>query len=179
MKHLLVFGALVLLFTSPVQAQNKIELFADAAGTSCELLDTDGVALKVVYAIMTGTTASTGLRFKAPKPACWTGATFVGNVSQYVSVGSSEADWSIGFGYCLQPPLVVGQINFVASGIGQPCCQMSAAPSFQFVYTTCLFGENPLIVGQKLTINPTAACRCPQPVAVEASTWGRVKSLYR
>jgi hypothetical protein len=168
------------LLAGPASAGNKIDLYSDAARSSCELTDQSaGPALEVVYVFMTGPEQSTGVRFKAARPACWVGASFVGNVSNYLTIGTTEVDYSVGFGACIQPPIMLGQINFVGTGLGGSCCEMTASPGFEFVHTDCNFAEHAIVAGQKLVINPTAACRCQSPVAVEPSSWGRVKSLYR
>ena len=157
----------------------KIELYADATMSGCELVD-QGTTLMVVHAFYTGP-LSTGVRFIAPKPSCWLGATWVGDTSTYTAIGNSQTDWSIAFAACLSAPVHVGQSNYFATGGAEPCCEVVAMASlFGFVYTDCWFGEYPLSNGgQKVVINPNESCRCQSPLAIETTTWGGVKSLYR
>ena len=156
----------------------KIELSADVNRTSCELVDQGGFF--TIYVFQTGSFQSTAVRFKAAKPACWLGATWVGDSSTYVSLGNSQTDWSVAYGACKTLPVLVGQINYQAAGASLPCCEaVVTAPPIEFVYTDCSFAEHPLVPGQKVVINPDQSCPCNLPLATEQSTWGRVKSLYR
>jgi hypothetical protein len=185
MKKLLILPFLYcLLLSTPAVAQlDKIELFSDASGTSCDLYD-QSAGLRSVYVFLTGPVPSSAVRFKAPRPDCWVGATFVGDVTSFTTIGSSQIDMSVGFGACLTPPIRVDQINFFSAGTANACCQINAVapelPRFPLEYLTCDFGE--VLIppdGRKVTINPNDSCHCNQPLAIEATTWGRVKSLYR
>jgi hypothetical protein len=178
LKKLLLVTAIMAIAANVHAQTTKVELFADANGTSCELVD-QGTALRSIYVFHTGTASSTGLRFKVSKPDCWLGATWVGDVSPFVTVGSSSLDWSVAYVACKTLPVYVGQINYFATGASLPCCEIVAQPAFQFVWTDCDFGEHPLVAGQKVVINANESCRCGGPLATETSTWGRVKSLYR
>jgi hypothetical protein len=161
----------------------KIELFADANHTSCQLVDTGG--LVTVYAVQTGPVQSGLVRFKAPKPACWTGATWVGDSSIFASVGDSQTDWAISWGQCRSLPVVAGQILYITTGASQPCCSYlpQRSPIYDgydsFTWTDCSFGEHPSTVGSGVTINANASCSCQSPVATQPATWGRLKALYR
>lgn len=175
---LLVVALLVIGATEAGAQGGKIELFADATMSSCEIVDQDTM-IRSVYMFHTGTTPSTGIRFKAPKPACWLGATWVGDIVPFTNIGDSQIDLSIGYGFCLEPPIYLGQVNFFATGGALPCCELVALPGLQFVFTDCSFDEIPLATGETVIINPNDSCRCQQPLATEPATWGRVKSLYR
>lgn len=185
MKKLLVLLFLYcFLLSTPALAQtDKIELFSDASMTSCELYD-QSPGLRSVYVFLTGPVPATGLRFKALKPDCWAGATFVGDITPFLAIGNSQNDMSVAFGACLTPPVRVDQINFFTAGGPGACCQMSAVapqlPQFALLYTDCNFFE--VLIppdGRMVTINPNSSCPCNQPLATEPTTWGRVKSLYR
>jgi hypothetical protein len=181
MKQMLLVAILSLAFTGQAAAQaNKIELYTDVNRSSCEVAD-QGFALVTIHAFETGPTKSTAIRFKAAKGACWAGATWVGDTTDYVQVGNSQTDLSVAYGFCLQPPIHVAQINFIVTGGAAACCELVATQSFPgaFVHTDCLFGEYAITAGQKVVINPNDSCRCQQPLATEPSSWGRVKALYR
>ena len=179
MKTFLWVLAITTLAAANAKAQStKIELYADANRTTCELVD-QGTTLQTIYVFQTGSFQSTGVRFRVTKPACWTGATWVGDMTPFVALGNSQTDWSVAYGVCKTLPVLIGQINFFATGASQPCCELLAQPATQFVYTNCSFGEYPLVAGQKVVVNATDACRCQSPLATEPTTWGRVKSLYR
>jgi hypothetical protein len=186
LKSIVIAAAITLVSCVVARAQTaKIDLYADNNRASCEIAD-QGTALHTVYVFMTGNASATGVRFAAPKPACWIGATWVGDQivpGGSAAIGNSQGDWSIAWSPCRPLPLLVGQINYFATGASSPCCDyLPQAPGnilTIFVWTDCSFEERPLTVGQKVVVNPSAACRCQSPLATEPSTWGRVKSLYR
>jgi len=175
----LILTILSTLIAATAYAQ-KIELYADATMSSCELVD-QGTTLMSVHYFYTGPN-SYGVRFRAPLPACWVGAIWAGDISPYPTIENSQSDWSIGFGSCLNAPVYLGNSNYFATGGALPCCEivaMQPGGGFPFVYVDCDFNELPLTAGQNVVINPDDTCRCQNPLAVEATTWGRIKSLYR
>lgn len=159
----------------------QLELFADSHATSCALADAPG--LISVFVFQTAGEASTAVGwFAAPKPACWNATWIADNVSNATKVGGSQTAISVGFGICRPLPAFVLEILFISAGATPPCCEYSlTVPQGKtLAYLVCdTFWEQPLTIGRKVTINPDASCPCMLPVATEASTWGRVKSLYR
>jgi hypothetical protein len=189
----LVMG-LSLIIATTVFSQNRLDLFTDAAGTQCELVDS-GSALRNIYVFLNGTAPALSVEFAAPRPACWQGATWVGDVlpGPRFWVGNTQIDFivstydpTVEVGQCRTPPVFICSMLFVATGASLPCCTVSVVapivhPSsfLPLNYIDCLFAEQPLAIGQSITINPNETCRCNLPLATESTTWGRVKSLYR
>jgi len=190
-KCLPVLAFLALICLAPASfAQHKIELYADLARTQCELFEDPGIV--TIHAWLTGPTPVRAVQFAVPTPACWGGATWVGDEIPPTSlaIGDSQTDWSVAFftgnEECIAeftPPVYIGGITYMlcCRGSASPCCQVEAGPTPNgFKYTDCNHAEHPLTVGgQTVVINLNESCQCLQPVATEASTWGRVKSLYR
>jgi hypothetical protein len=183
-RMMLLAGLVWALCSSSARAQgNRIVFFADEAMSICELVD-DGLAIRAVHVFLLGSEPSTGAGIAAPKPACWSGATWVGDIvpvtegggGQY---GNSQTVLSIAFGACLSPPLHVATINYFTTGVAGDCCGYNVVPGVTRYVACVTFDEVPAAPAPPLIINPNETCRCGQPVAAEASTWGRVKSLYR
>ena len=109
----------LLLLSSPVAvfAQGgAICIFADPAGTDCQLVDnTPGlIQYYVVHTLSPGATAA---EFAAPIPACMVGATWLNDTSVHlVTLGDSQSGVSIGFGGCIPTPNHLLTMNFSASG---------------------------------------------------------------
>jgi hypothetical protein len=174
-----ITAVLILLVGSQSFSQTgTLELFADRAGTACVLADTP--YFQSIYVFQTGGASSTGVRFSAPRPACWN-ATWIGdNWGSGAKVGSSQSDVTVGFGVCRPLPVLVLEIQYLAGGTATPCCKYEIKPIARFAYTNCNFFELPMVVGPRaVTINPDESCPCMVPVSTEESTWGRVKALYR
>ena len=166
--------------TAPAAAQEKIELFADEARSSCSVSDTAPSSVSL-HVFLTGPNSATLAAFRCRIPDCWQGATWVADVTPYVSVGGSQGEMSVAFGQCLTPPIHMVEIVVATTGSALPCCKMviEQPVSFPLQYVDCAFAETDALAGQAVTINPDATCPCLVPLAAEPSTWGRVKSLYR
>ncbi len=173
------------LLAVPALAQDRIELYADQQGTSCEIAEPTSPPIVQVHVFITGPTNVTGVRFKAPQPDCWVGATWLGDRTAFGGIGNSQTDWSIGFGTCLSTAggAYVGSIAYLISNQAQPCCVVTAVPAGEFVITDCSanFVAHDLEPTKSLVVNPSQACSCQSSLttAVEPRTWGSVKALYR
>jgi len=181
----------LLTMTLKVHAENSFDLYADQAMTQCALVD-QAPGLQQVHVFLTGTEMARHVVFTAPRPDCWQGASWVGDIlpGPRGTVGNTQ----IGFGstlygnemvQCKTPPVFVCSMLFVTSGASLPCCDYVVVPKplpgepYAPEYIDCTYGEQPAHVGRKVVINPNESCPCELPVKTEPTTWGRVKSLYR
>jgi hypothetical protein len=187
MKYLFSIALALLVYAVPVLAQDRIELYADAQRSSCAIAEPISPPIVQVHVFLTGPTNATGVRFKAPKPDCWVGATWLGDIvpASYGTIGNSQTDWSIGFGSCISttPAAYVGASSYLISNQALACCAVNAIPAVQFAFTDCSvnFSEHDLVPSKPLIVNPDQTCACQPGVvlATESTTWGRMKSLYR
>ena len=184
MKMLLPVLALLLVsitFSATASiAQDKVELFVDEGRTVCSLSD-NVPAVVSLHVFLTGPDNATLVGFKATLPDCWQGATWLADVTPYVSIGTSQGEMSVAFGQCLTPPVHAVEIQVATSGTSLPCCEVKILQpiSFPLQIVDCGFAEVNATAGQSVMVNPNASCPCTTPVATESSTWGRVKALYR
>lgn len=170
----------------PPQRGDKIEVFADAQMVSCELLD-NGFGIRSVHIFHTGPLAATGSQFVAPIPACWVGATWLGDTvaAPFLAIGNSQTDWTIVYTGCLQPPIYVARIDYFSTGASQSCCKYGVAPSPSasepgVLAIDCNFANFVASNDVRVTINPSSECPCGSPaLPVQSTTWGRVKAMYR
>lgn len=187
MKRTLLLAAVTLgIFATAASAQNyRIELSADNAMSSCAIAG-DGSGLVDVHVFLTGGGSSTGMVMGLAIPACWSGATWLGDVAAepWLQLGDSQhtVGWNLAFGECRALPLYIGHISF-AGVPSSPCCEVvvtpaSPGPSGMQGAVDCTFDAYVAVPGRVL-LNATSSCPCDQPLASEQSTWGRVKSLYR
>jgi len=167
----------------------RIDLFADQAMTQCSLVDNG--QFTPVYVFWSGPEQASAVYFSAPLPACWTGASWVGDgMPGYRAwIGNSQTALYVtlfapGIAECKTQALIC-TIYFVTSGGAQPCCDMKVLPVqntyelYPLEYFDCFSSTYPASAGTKITINPNASCQCGGPLATEPTSWGRVKSLYR
>jgi hypothetical protein len=168
MKRMLLLLVSLLLISSVAMADH-IGLYRDATGGSC-YLGAPGQFNPNVAIIHKFTQGATGSRFKATFPA---GTSFFGFNTPYVPIGLLTGDLSLGYGQCLSGSIVLGTINAI---YGAGTAQILPADAFAYIlYTDCSFGEYPA-TGGNAYIGGTGQC---YPFAVEPSTWGSVKALYR
>ena len=119
-KHLPLLVLLLTPLTAtrvPAQTTEKIALYADRAGTDCSISDS-GVGEAIVYIFHVGTGTRIGCEFRAPKPACWIGATWVGDsyAFDFVFGQSQGPDVSVAYTACLPLPIYIGKMVFEVTG---------------------------------------------------------------
>jgi len=189
-KTVLLITLTTCICVAPALAQDRIELWADENMSTCSISEPTSPPIVLVHVFVTGPTPANAVRFKAPKPDCWVGATWLGDRLEdgVVGLGSSQTDWSVawtaGAGGCTAAntlPVYLGAISYLISGQAQPCCKIDALPAGQFAWVDCDFVEHDLEPSRSVIVNPNETCGCQSGVttAVESTSWGRVKALYR
>ncbi len=165
MRMLLLLVSLLLI--SSVAMADNIGVYSDATGSSC-YLGAPGVFSATVTIIQKFSEGATGSRFKVMLPD---GSSFFGFNTPYVPVGTLPNDLSLGYGTCLSGSIVLGTILAIYSA---GLVQVLPADNFaDIIYTDCSFAELPATGGYG-----TVGSQCDTG-AVEPSTWGGVKALYR
>jgi hypothetical protein len=181
MKKALSMAALAvaLAASSALAGQGSVGIFADVAGTNCNLPD-PGPGLTQYYIVHVNTTGSTACQFSAPKPACFT-AMYLSDTNLFaVTIGNSQMGTSVGYGTCRVGPTYVMGINYFTNGQTAPCCYYPVLPDPLAVplairSVDCDFEEWSVTGGTGI-IKSGPTCHCG--VAAEESTWGQVKALY-
>ncbi len=173
----------------PSRALDRVELWADAALSTCSIVDGTPRPVKV-HMVHMGELPAFGVRFAAVAPACWEGAVWQ---SDAIKAGFRHSGWtqdrlgiSVIYDVCLQPPVYLGYLTMIVSGTSKPCCVFQAGPASSWSTASvravdCETGRNRFGDGfaKGVTVNVTDACPCMAPVSVETGSWGRVKALYR
>ena len=180
MKKALLLTLVLTVCASMAFAQaGSVGLFADVAGTDCNLSDA-APGLCAYYAVHVYHAGAIACQFSAPVPSCFLG-TWLSDTAVYpVTVGGSPTGVAIGYGACQAAPTHVLTINMFCQGLTAPCCLYQVVedpnvPSGQVEVVDCannlLFGT-----GGAAIINADPTCNCDVPT--NESTWGKVKSLY-
>ncbi len=199
MKRLIFVVAMCLFLqagSSDAQTAGEIRLCADIGGTECVIQD-NVPGLVDVYMIVTGVDGVSAIQFAAPKPDCWKGATWLGDVLPFpLVIGDTQNNYEggISIGLSLHPcsegggisPIYLGKISYMTQGTAETCCEYSVKkaevdfhPEFDepiFVYCD---GTLSGISAGRVTINADESCNCGQPVPTQETTWGQIKALYR
>ncbi len=191
MRALLMLFAVCLTAVSAA-AGPGLGLFADTGQSSC-IVPGDGTGVVRVHMFHTGDQLSTAVQFAIYPPACWPGATFLGDVlaEPWLSIGATNGSFglSIAYGECRQTPVYLGYAEY--SGVpAAHCCQIQVSKPADIpdarlwvegasaIDVDCEFNMREAST-RSVILNANASCDCGHALATEPSTWGRIKSLYR
>jgi hypothetical protein len=195
MKRLLTFICVALICASGAvvaQAAGKIALSTTVDGAGCNIFNTSGIV--EVHVVVLDVENFDGIQFAAPKPDCWTGATYLEEeVYGLLFLGDTQdtrLGLSVVWGSCgkggLTGPINVATIRYETMGIAPVCCpypilkaQYDAHPEIAGpIIVVC---EDPLRVAGvtvDAVINPEVGCMCAVTLPTHETTWGAIKSLY-
>ena len=159
---------------------DTIGLYADQFGMNCNIAGSGLVNVYVVHV----TNGATALEFSAPKPACWTGATWL---ADYCQVPPCMGGWSqtgimIGYGSCRAGAILALRIVYTVQEPSASCCSYPLLRDPRDIWETpmvvdCNFDAH-AATGLVSTIDGNESCPCGYPVAAVETTWGCVKALY-
>jgi hypothetical protein len=183
MKRFALSVIVIVALASPAFAQvGKIGVFSDAAGNSCNLTDTGGGSLINTYVVhkLGPADGSTGARFRidAPAGATWT---YIAFQSIYTSFGPANLDVSVGYGGCQSNAAVPVGNALWSSAVASPTCSFvylrDPAGGTDINVTDCNYAVVIIPDPGEMRANPDGTCQCD--IAVQPTTWGQVKALYR
>jgi hypothetical protein len=178
MKHRLsiVFIALSLVMIPLIALAGRVEIYADPALTQCTLSDTSPRTANI-YVSETAY-LDEGVRFRVAASSGFTGV-WLSEVSPFYSEGNSQSDVSIIFGTCLESQVTVLTATYQLFGTST-CSTLSVAAANGFREPICFHCnfEYPCEGYISLHVNCAGSSDC-NPLAIEPTTWGRVKALYR
>ncbi len=194
MKKLLALS-LVLFCSANIafaQSGGVIGLFSDTGGVECSVFDTPQTGFFQVFVVHTLAPGWMCAAFSVPIPACALGVTWLGDTQTSPGppgpkIGFSPTGVSLCSGLCQSTPAHFLTITYLGEGLSENCCPLTVRPP-EGVGASCgVITDSPCMVdcaqtlfpagGGVAIINPDATCPCT--VAVEESTWGKVKSLYK
>jgi len=181
-RTLMISASLLLLFASHSFAQGipgVIGVYADAAGTACNVVD-DGGLLQVhmLHLWINGAKAS---QFALDVSA--TDWTWLGDIWDFeLVIGSSLGGAAISYEGCVASSSIhLGKATFIGS-IAPSCTEISIVPDPGMRPTPRIQAidcdDNRVFpTGGLAYVNPDPSCQCSVPV--EETTWGQIKALYK
>ncbi len=186
MKHGVIglFSIFLVLAGAATCAADTMGVYADNGGINCNIV-ANYAGVLMVYVVHFSPGGATASQFMARKPACWTGAVWLGDSTPFcpgVGCGDSQMGIALAYGACRIQAIHVLTISYFIQGSGQMCCTYPVLPhpwsaAEQIEVLDCQF--NPGVAGGLVaTVNGGPTCPCGYPVPVEETTWGQVKSLY-
>jgi len=164
----------------------KMELFADAHMSSCAI-SYNAPGIMQIHVFHTGDEPSAGSVFALYPPPCLVGAIWLTDVviPPFLSLLSTQNQHGLHVAYagCQSLPAYIGYVNFWVTDNSVSCCEFLVAdpvhPSTGLDAVACDLSTLFHVEPGRAIINETLNCPCQEPVAVEETTWGQIKALYR
>jgi len=162
----------------------RISLYSDATSTECTLADSEPRFGDVFVVHNIGPIAGNAylVRFRLSASAGFTGSWVQDFVPAGMSaIGTSPNGIAISYQACRTGDIPILRVTYQLFGTSSPCSflQAGAYPGTDFIETMdCSFDSYP-VEGGALVVNSNESCPCQGPVAVQPTTWGQVKALYR
>jgi len=165
----LAVATLVLMTGSVVQANEygKILIFSDAAFTDSTLVD-NGPRIANIYIVHADFSDATGVSFRTEASAGFTGV-WLGETSPWSPyfVGTTPTGASVSYAKCVLEDVLLFTVTYQLFGTSSPCSDLHVAA--RPISSDCHFFD---------WYSDTGGLHVNCPVAVEQTTWGRVKALY-
>jgi hypothetical protein len=173
------------------QTKAKIALSTSVDGAECAIVDAAGIT--EVHVVVLDVEGFDGIQFAAPKPDCWTGATYLDEeMHGLLSIGNTqdtEFGLSVIWGACgdggLTGTVHVATIRYQTTGQAPPCCDYQILKvkwdNYPDIPGPIIVLCDPLrIAGVTVdaVINPNPNCPCAAPTPVTPSTWSAIKAMY-
>jgi len=184
---LLIVSAAVCMPLLAGAQSSEVAFYADADRTSCAVAG-DGSGIVNIYMFQLGS-PSTAVQFAGYLPACWSGATWLGETMSepFLQIDNTQSvrGLSVAYGYCRSGPIYLGYMTILGAPASE-CCTFGPSrptnlagnePAGNALSVDCNFEFMPT-GATPTTINESPSCKCQQPLSTRQSTWGAVKSLY-
>ena len=183
MRRTLLIVSVLMLVASLVSAQpGRIQLTANQALTTCDVVDAAG--LVNIYVFHINTSGATASQFKIDVTAGMT-MTYLAESSQFLAIGDSRTGVAIAYQACLAGPLEILSIQYLGSGTSAACSEFTVVEHPTAIVpglnvTDCDDPPNMLTaLGSTAVVNADGGCPCPPIVPVESTSWGQIKAIYQ
>lgn len=182
-KFVLTVFAVLMVATSAAAQVGDISIYSDGAGLSCNITDASPslLSLFVIHKHTVGATASQfGVSLTGGSTMTFTGATAA---SGMLLLGTPPTDISIAYGGCVAGDFLIANVTYFGGGSSPACSgiRFDASPfspiAGEVALVECDFETVSVVPTGQAIINPDVTCQCS--TAVNTTTWGAVKALYR
>lgn len=159
--------------TAAAQSGRRLAIFADEGLTQSTLED-NVPRIVSLYVLDTGDYA-TGVSFSTEPSPGFTGV-WLSDASDYLFLGNSQTSMSIAYAACQALPVVALTMTYQLFGTSAACSELRIAPADG---KPCVLSPDTGCAWVESCINDLGHLGVNCPVAVESTTWGKVKALYR
>jgi hypothetical protein len=163
----------------------SLGIFSDMNGWGC-MVDDVAPGFIATYVIHQNVGGATAVQFRVATEQGFTGVySSHQEGSGFLGIGLPPEDYSVAYGGCIDGTFLVATIIYQGFGTSTACSHIEVAPAptsplpGEIVAADCNFQYLRLPAYRFLEVNHQEACPLCYVNAVEPSTWGRVKALYR
>jgi len=173
--------ALLLVAASCPAGVGEFGIYSDATGYNCHLFDNGGGAIVTVYVVHhfyfgdQATTSRFGIELSGG--ITWS---FLSFQSAYGSSPATLGDISLNYGSCIGTATNIASVQWMSTVAAPGCSTLLLKPAVgtpTIIATDCAFNEQAPGFVNFMVVNANGACDCFD--AIQPTTWGSVKSLYR
>jgi len=148
------------------QTAGTINVYADAQGASCNVIDLEESSIVTLYVIHQGAVDVSASQFMVT-PVNGANMTWLSDISTYATSGDSHTGIGVLYGGCTSTPGQILTINYFGQGLSSFCSgyDIVASPVAEAGANPGLFaydcGSNELAIsGSGVMVNPNVACAC-------------------
>lgn len=179
-KILLLLIFLVAAPAAAVAQAGYIGLYADPAGTVCNVSDRGGGEVKV-YVIHKATSGAAASQWKIASDDGFA-MTYVGETWSTAAMGNTQSGVSASYGSCLASPVLLCTVTYMSHGASASCSSLQVVPDPASVSGTIevvdCASHRLSGTGDRLVVNPDGSCPCGHANNVQETDWGRIKAMF-
>lgn len=163
------------------QQPGNITIFADPAASTCFVEDA-GPGTITLFVLHTNFSEMLSSSFRVVESAGFHAIYVSETVSTSVHGGDFRSGIFLGYGECQNGSLLLGKLTYATLGTSEACAYLDVVAGEIYPWPeaqSCLFEAYPAPPLGKLYVNPDGQCQVWCSVPTQASTWGKVKAMYR
>ena len=190
MKKVLLLTLGILMCSSLAFGQGPpgfIGLYIDPGSyIDCYCDDSVPGQLRTVFVVHKNHPGATGSQFIVVPGPGWLKSGIAENYFFQV-IGTFRTGIGVAYGACIPADVCLGNILYFSSGASPPCARLDVLPDPASLTGTIEIADCSVPFPQKLigqgapmfVDGDRASCPCIFPLAVEDTSWGKIKSLYQ
>ena len=179
-KVLWLLTILLVLPAAALGQSGSIGLYADPAGTVCNVTDAGGGEVNV-YVVHKATSGAAASEWKIISDSGFAMA-YLGESWSTTAMGDTRSGVTTSYGACSPSPILLCTVTYMSYGASASCSslQVVADPSSASgtIEVVDCNSNRVSASGGKLIVNPDGSCPCGQANNVQETDWGRIKAMF-
>jgi hypothetical protein len=179
-KALWILTILLALPAAALGQAGYIGLYADPAGTLCNVTDGGGGEVNV-YVVHKATAGAAASQWKIISDNGFAMA-YLGETWSTAAIGDTQSGVTTSYGACQASPILLCTVTYMSYGVSASCSSLQVVPdpsSVSGAIEVVDCSSNRITAsGGTLIVNPDGSCPCGQASNVQETDWGRIKAMF-